>query len=156
MKNTKGYVYLAGFDEIPGYYKIGFANNVTRRIAELESGCPFKIIVYHSIEVSFGQKLERFLHRKFQNKRVKLEWFLLTSDDVNYIKAVKETSMTDNANRLRKFYMEKDQWDKLLEIGLVMLDEGVDVLERGKISRGAVARQLIDAYTLSNTPKMGD
>jgi len=78
----KGWVYVLHFD-IPGkksnFYKIGLTKNpVENRIAQLQTGNPFKIIEAHSFESECIGLLEGHLHKIFAKKRFRKEWFELT------------------------------------------------------------------------------
>jgi hypothetical protein len=88
MTETYGYIYVVGYAEIPGYYKIGYTNDLENRLKLFDWASPFTPIIIHSIMVSSGQKIERMLHRTFKQKRVKLEWFKLNEDDLRFIRSV--------------------------------------------------------------------
>jgi Meiotically up-regulated gene 113 len=88
MSGDYGYIYVIGFAEIPDLYKIGFTNNLERRLKLFDWASPFIPVVFHSIMVSSGQKIERMLHKTFKGKRVKLEWFSLTEDDLQFIRSI--------------------------------------------------------------------
>lgn len=77
---TKVYVML---DKNTGYYKIGRSKNPTYRERTLQSEKP-------TIEMLFNWdakvKDEKVLHDKFQDKRIRGEWFDLSGGDLNCIK----------------------------------------------------------------------
>lgn len=81
----RGYVYLLGSPE--GYCKIGRTVNLTSRLLAIGLQLPFKIELLHSIQVSDPVRAERFLHSKFAHCRANGEWFLLSVDDINWIKS---------------------------------------------------------------------
>ena len=86
-KNHKSYifsyVYLM-FDKNTGFYKIGESLTPNHREKTLQSEKP-------TIEIIFVSKLteknkERELHKLFKQKRVRGEWFILESQDIEIIK----------------------------------------------------------------------
>ena len=77
-----GYVYLI-YDESNNVYKIGVTrNNDSNRIKKLQTGnaTELRVVVMYKCEYPF--RLETMLHKKFNNVRVKNEWFNLTDTDV--------------------------------------------------------------------------
>jgi len=67
------------------YYKIGKSYDAYQRMKNIELSSPFKLeMVYHA-EVNDAHKLEKKIHRKFRNKRVKGEWFELNKDEVKAV-----------------------------------------------------------------------
>lgn len=82
-KNTdKGFVYLVRDES--GMIKIGFSKNVSQRLANLNTGSAQKIELITAFPVS-SAKAEKALHRFFETKRRKLEWFQLSDDEINSI-----------------------------------------------------------------------
>ena len=81
-------VYLITYDEIPRLYKIGTTTNLNKRLEILGCGCPFKIVLVHTIFIKDAVGLEHRLHKKFRNQRIKGEWFELTNNDIEYIKTI--------------------------------------------------------------------
>lgn len=61
--------------ELTGLYKIGIANDVSRRLAELQSGSPDDLRLVSKIDG--GRAVEQQLHRRFAALRVRGEWFRL-------------------------------------------------------------------------------
>jgi hypothetical protein len=58
--------------------KIGFADNVIRRVSALQAGNHLKLSVFRQIEG--GLQVERWLHRRFQSCRIDREWFTFSAD----------------------------------------------------------------------------
>jgi hypothetical protein len=86
-KNTleKAYLYLM-FEASTGFYKIGVSKKPHRREKTLQSQKPDIEMLYNT---QFTKKrafsIEQKLHRLFDNKRVRGEWFSLTDEDLNKI-----------------------------------------------------------------------
>lgn len=61
------------------YVKIGVSNGVTdRRIRELQSGNPYKIILLNTfVPIIDAYKYEQQLHKRYKEYRVRGEWFEL-------------------------------------------------------------------------------
>lgn len=66
-----GYVYLL---ECGGKYKIGFSNNVERRIKQLDTR-PFELKLICKVYSDIAFKVEQELHRRFSNCKVTGEWY---------------------------------------------------------------------------------
>ncbi len=81
-----GYVYLLGGE---GYYKIGRAKNVSRRLRQLEIQLPWPVRVEHTIPCAGYVEAEKELHAVFAEKRANGEWFALSAEDVAWIKGIR-------------------------------------------------------------------
>lgn len=81
-----GFVYLMGSTRL-GWYKIGLSFNLNpnKRIACIASYLPFEIDFSESWRSSHCFLLERELHSKLKEKKVRGEWFKLSSTDVKII-----------------------------------------------------------------------
>ena len=92
MNPTVGYVYLIWSQY---GYKIGKAVNVKSRTKLFEVKLPFPIRVEHFAKFSDYTQAERSLHLHFQAKRMEGEWFMLTEDDISFIKMLGEPQPID-------------------------------------------------------------
>jgi len=73
-------IYLAqleGQDRI----KIGKSNNVKKRIARFQTGCPWKLIVCHTIDADDCDLLERGIHHLLREFNVHGEWFDISAEE---------------------------------------------------------------------------
>lgn len=78
-KAKESYIYIM---EDRGIYKIGKADNVNKRLKQMETGNPYiKIHYYGKVKDWIGS--EKHLHNLFKCKNVKGEWFNLDSYDVS-------------------------------------------------------------------------
>jgi hypothetical protein len=68
-----GHVYVVGFAD---YVKIGWSENVRRRLFDLQKYAPEKLVLYKLIPAR--QEIEGILHRRFKYYRLHGEWFALT------------------------------------------------------------------------------
>lgn len=75
--SREGHVYVAQCGDMP-YYKVGVTQGQSsRRISELQTGCPFKL---NLIEVFFAYNatgLEQTIKDAFKENNVRGEWYLL-------------------------------------------------------------------------------
>lgn len=73
------------------YYKIGRTRNLPARIETLAVGvvAPFDIQLIHYFQSNDYSGDEKKLHDMFSHKRTDGEWFVLSSEDVDYIKSIK-------------------------------------------------------------------
>lgn len=81
-----GFVYL--LKGIHGFYKIGKAKEPVQRIRRLEVVLPFPIEVEHLIECRDYNIAEVKLHRRYSEQRKNGEWFELSPEQVEEIKAI--------------------------------------------------------------------
>jgi hypothetical protein len=87
LKINYGYVYLAHMESTP-YYKIGKSARPEKRISELNGAMlPTNIVLVHAIQTDMMTTLESDLHCYFQHCHVRGEWYQLTIDEVEYLKA---------------------------------------------------------------------
>ena len=82
-----GYVYLLVQVSPEGLetYKIGVSKNtIERRVAQLQTGNPNKIMLLNFYESENYKKVERIMHRKYHKEKTlaKNEWFTLTNTQV--------------------------------------------------------------------------
>lgn len=85
------YVYLIGDSEREGAYKIGMTKQkMEKRLKALQTGNASNLEVYYIHETEDAYTLEAMLHRKYQSKRIKNEWFELSDEEVRGFKSVCE------------------------------------------------------------------
>ena len=65
------------------YYKIGVANDIESRLAQLSTGNPFPLEVELYYVFENAEVVERAVHQKFKAKRERGEWFSLSAEDKN-------------------------------------------------------------------------
>lgn len=78
----KTYVYIM-IDHNTKYYKIGRSDGPLKREKTLQSEKPTIELIY-KFECEYG--IEKELHNKFINKKIRGEWFNLDNNDIDYIK----------------------------------------------------------------------
>jgi len=77
----KQYVYLM-LDKRNGSYKIGISKTPEYRETTLQSEQPQIVLVTY---FDGSKKDESYLHKKFNNKRIRGEWFNINKDDIKFI-----------------------------------------------------------------------
>lgn len=81
---TAGVYFIASGEAV----KIGHSSNVTRRLATFQTGAADTLRLLHAIpEVDLADRLdiEADLHRRFEDSRLRGEWFAVTPELTNYI-----------------------------------------------------------------------
>jgi hypothetical protein len=81
-------VYIFSIWEMPGYYKIGVSKDVQRRLADYNTAMPFTVVLEYWVEYSNYRFVEKLLHKRFRNRRIKGEWFMLSDDEVTQTKHI--------------------------------------------------------------------
>jgi hypothetical protein len=79
------FIYIFTANEFDGAYKIGLTNDIERRLADMQTGCPFLLIPIKVYKVDNPTAIEIMLHSFFKKKRIRGEWFRLTDIDISYI-----------------------------------------------------------------------
>lgn len=87
-QSAAGYVYL--LKQINGeHYKIGLTNNPANRLKIFGVKLPFEVEFDHLIKTDDMYALEYQLHQRYAHCRVNGEWFALTPEEVDEVKAIK-------------------------------------------------------------------
>lgn len=73
------YIYLIQSVE---YFKIGIANDLESRLAQLQTGNPNELVIESCYEFSNAQAIETVLHQKFNSVRKHGEWFRLSNQNL--------------------------------------------------------------------------
>lgn len=88
------YIYLLKIEDLD-VYKIGHTkNDVLKRVHQLQTGNPYKIVLIDSYKSKIATKIESVMHRYMNykkyipedDKKLLGEWFKLNSDDVSKFK----------------------------------------------------------------------
>ena len=94
-EKQNAYVYVIGNKEMK-VCKIGFSNNVFKRITAIQTGCPFKLEIFCIVEGSV--QTEKKLHKKYDHLRLNGEWFkyegLLKNSIENTESVIKDLFLT--------------------------------------------------------------
>lgn len=130
MYGMASFIYAIGPE--PDLLKIGYSQDVAKRLSQLQVGIPYELRVYHTESVPFGAApfLEREIHKRFKVAHRRGEWFSVAVEDV--IKAIDELR-----DRAIKQCTETGRWGD-------WLDELCRKYEMHKWSR-----QALDAYRLA-------
>jgi hypothetical protein len=80
-----GYIYC--LHDQQGHYKLGLTKHLDQRIKQLSTQPPFEISLVFAFKVVFARDYEAFLHHRFREKRLRGEWFRLSSEDVESIRS---------------------------------------------------------------------
>jgi hypothetical protein len=75
-----GNLYLITSDS--GYTKIGYAEDMYKRFAQIDVSSPSRLTIHYFRWVKRVRALESSLHEKFSHLRVKGEWFKLSDGDL--------------------------------------------------------------------------
>lgn len=84
-KKKLAFVYLM-HNKRNGFYKIGRSKNPNYRECTLQSEEPEVELLFHMESTS---SVEALLHKKFESKRIRGEWFSLSQNDVDEILSIK-------------------------------------------------------------------
>lgn len=83
MENKNGYVYLIADNLKENMYKIGVTRgSIEKRIKKLQTGNAGELYICRFYKTKCPFFVEKHLHLQFNSKKVKNEWFLLSTDDV--------------------------------------------------------------------------
>lgn len=77
-----GFIYLINKNDT-NLYKIGVTKNeVKKRLKQLQTGSSEELILVENYKTDFYFKIERMLHRLYNNKHIHGEWFELNDEEV--------------------------------------------------------------------------
>ena len=133
-----GYVYFVAYDnavwrnELP-VIKIGSASDIDKRLSQLSTGSPVRLVCAGFIETMIPQRVEKSLHAKFSYAKFKGEWF-----DVGVWPMLNELKELNIKNsRIEEFF---GSWDDVVHMKTnmrlrheVKLDNALDSL-RGELA----------------------
>lgn len=111
MENSKkkGYVYLLGDWEKVGVYKIGVTRGtIERRIKKLQTGNSGEIYIVDYFQTEHPFFIERWMHIKYNSKKVMNEWFELGFDDMKDFKK--------NCQKFEELYNVSHKKEKNLDL----------------------------------------
>ena len=132
-------IYFIGSLE-SGTVKIGRSDNPEKRLTELQTGNPHKLVLYGVIE-NVSQELESELHRILDPFRLEGEWFRLTNEVIRFM-----ISKTDQISYIYKTNVSKSKQDPL--------DIAIDKIVKPNYGRGWVSedslRWVIRRYLVKN------
>jgi hypothetical protein len=74
--------------ECQHFYKIGVANDVESRLAQLSTGNPFELKVLAVYTFENAELVERAIHQRFAIKRRRGEWFELSDNELQLFKQI--------------------------------------------------------------------
>jgi Meiotically up-regulated gene 113 len=84
------YLYVIGPDR-SGPLKLGFSADPERRLKQLQTGHALPLYLYHSEPVAGSQarRLESLLHKSFNHRRQRGEWFdMIVADAISCIQII--------------------------------------------------------------------
>jgi hypothetical protein len=101
------YVYFIGLDGLPNYVKIGKTGEIQKRLGEIGTNIPFEVVLLHSFISNCADETERTLHKYFQSKHIRREWFQLDADEIKLLKQIQSDEdiakfVGDHAERASK------------------------------------------------------
>ena len=115
------YLYVVKCNE---YYKIGVASNVEARLAALQTGNPYELIVKSCFEFDNANSIEQALHQKFSEKQKHGEWFVLNDDDVRQFETI--CNLLGGKKYAAEFVASEEETEKAEAVGEIVsqiLDE---------------------------------
>ena len=98
-KDQDGYIYLL---KSQNAYKIGRSQSIEKRIYTIQNTTPFKIKLIFKKKVRDCFQMERKLHLKFKEKRIKGEWFQLNKEDIEEIKEMLYSESSQYIQKCKK------------------------------------------------------
>lgn len=72
----------------PPLFKIGIAKNPHRRLAAIQTSCPFDLVIFYKrrrVRRELAVNEERFFHAFFRDKHCRGEWFRLDQADLQRV-----------------------------------------------------------------------
>jgi len=85
-KSSFAHIYLIRAST--GECKIGVSRNAQTRLAQLQTASPVPLTLLHCFPAMNARGVEAELHKRFDVKRVRNEWFLLSAEDIAVVCAI--------------------------------------------------------------------
>lgn len=107
---NNGVIYIIGAKGGKSPYKIGFSKNtdVRKRLCSIQvSNWIEMCVIYQSPIMSNVTQLERRIHSRYANKRIRNEWFSLTKKDIKKIQHEIETDDYSNEKLLQDLMLKQ-------------------------------------------------
>jgi len=79
------YLYLIRCND---FFKIGIAGHIESRLAALQTGNPYELVVESCYQFDNPAPVEQSLHNKFRNKQAMREWFRLEAEDLEQFEQI--------------------------------------------------------------------
>jgi len=147
-----GYVYFITYDskiwrEVLPFVKIGFTNNLERRIKALSTGSPVALLLAGYIETNCQEELEEWIHGELGllGARVNGEWFKVNSRSMELLDRLEKDIKENKIKKL--FSPEKEKCDEAFFRNIITKkDERIRELEK---ANNVMRYRLIDIDPLA-------
>lgn len=108
------------------FYKVGIANDVESRLAQLQTGNPLELSIEECYQFDNAEIVERAIHQAWKKERVRGEWFELGGDGVEKFQEVcqalggdvyvpesydPDDSMVEEAEEMQEGLNDGARWD---------------------------------------------
>jgi len=103
-----------------GAIKIGYADNVEKRLKQIQTGNPYKLKLLKTINGNF--EIEKNLHKLFYKDRLEGEWFTPSKELMDYIN-INEINNIDNKNHIINFVQNHIKFVKDVYVESIKLYE---------------------------------
>lgn len=80
-KPTNGFVYFIQ-DTVTGHIKIGKSKNPKARLSQLQTSTVNELKLLHIIECEDMDEIETALHKRFEDKHIRGEWFSVSIEEI--------------------------------------------------------------------------
>lgn len=109
-RSSSSYLYLV---ESAGHVKIGITNDVNKRLSSIRTSTPFGVSLIQSWDLGeeMVYKVEQHLHSLYSEYSVRLEWFKLSSAQIDEIIA-----LLDNRDTVIEAILSKEKEDELNKV----------------------------------------
>lgn len=104
IDNLKGKIYFIQAGD-NGAIKIGYTDNIEKRLRQLQTGNPYKLKLLKIINGTY--ELEKSIHKMFVNDRLEGEWFRPSRRLLNYIDTNKITDDISNEYNYINVFINK-------------------------------------------------
>jgi predicted GIY-YIG superfamily endonuclease len=108
---VQGFVYILKSDF--GVYKIGRTKDLERRLRDFRI-FPKEFELVHSIACEDEVKVEKDLHERYKDKKVRNEWFELSDDDIQDLKKINYVPAEQSDYEIIR--LSKEQKETLFEL----------------------------------------
>ena len=69
------------------YYKIGYTGSLESRLYAIQTSLPQQLILIAAFQSDHAKDIEQLLHSKYENNRVRGEWFKFNKKEADFIES---------------------------------------------------------------------
>lgn len=120
------------------HIKIGYSNNPMKRLKALQTGNSFELEILTIIDGDIS--MEKMLHKKFNNFKIKNEWFTYSEEIKEFIFFINYLYFVEN--KIKKFYIIC-----YFDLSRYSINSLFEILKFGLYMKSYYEKEILDKYS---------